>query len=192
VNIEFALESPNFSDNDELRQTWWPIRPATGILWADILWLLIVGALDTYVLPAVTDNLLPFRLMTPWLIVTFVVARTDLAFIAMLLGSLIIETSTAAPRGLYLTGFWVIYATITLTRKTLSWRHAVPWLVTFFAASFSLANFETAVIFLRQDPAQLDFFHFAKQTIRVTLCVVVGMAMAQSWMYRFKGDSPSP
>jgi len=192
VNIEFALESPNFSTNDELRRKWWPMRPATGTLWADVLWLLVVGAIDTYILPAVTDNILPFRLMTPWLVVTFVVAKTEMAFVALVIGSLLVETSTGAPRGLYLTGYWVIFAVLTLTRKTLSWRHAVPWLVTFFISSFFLTNFETAVIFLRQDPTQLDFFHFAKQTIRVTLCVVVGMALAQSWMYRFKGDSPTP
>lgn len=192
MNIEFALESPNFSGNEELRRRWWPMRPATGILWADAFWLLVVGALDNYVMPALTDNILPFRLMTPWLVVTFVVARTELAFLALLLGSLLIETSTAAPRGLYLTCYWVIFAVLTLTRKTLSWRHAVPWLVTFFAASFFLANFETAVIFVRQDPTQLDFFHFAKQTIRVTLCVIVGMALAQPWMYRFKGESSPP
>ncbi|MEI6398568.1 MAG: hypothetical protein WCO71_07355 [Pseudomonadota bacterium] len=48
------------------------------------------------------------------------------------------------------------------------------------------------MIFLRQDPAQLDFFHFAKQVIRVTLCVITGMAFAQPWMARFKGETTTP
>jgi len=86
----------------------------------------------------------------------------------------------------------VIFAILSLSRKTLSWRHAVPWIVTFFFSSFFLSNFETALIFLRQDPNQLDFFHFAKQTIRVTICVVVGMSLAQPWMSRFKGEAASP
>ena len=168
------------------------MRPATGLLWADLLWLFVVAALDSYIFPALTDGIIPFRMLTPWLVVTFVVARTETSFLVLVLGSLLLETSTAAPRGLYLTGYCVIFAVITLTRKTLSWRHAVPWIVTFFFSSFFLANFETAVIFLRQDPNQLDFFHFAKQIIRVTLCVVVGMAFAQPWMTRFKGEAPAP
>lgn len=192
MNIEFALEAPNFSTADDQRRRWWPIRPATGILWADILWLLVIGAFDTYMLPALTDNMLAFRLMTPWLVVTFVVAPTERSFIALIVGSLLVETSTGAPRGLYLTGYWVVFAILSLSRKTLSWRHAVPWIVTFFFSSFFLSNFETALIFLRQDPNQLDFFHFAKQTIRVTFCVVVGMSLAQPWMSRFKGEAASP
>ena len=192
MNIEFALEAPNFSSNDGQRRKWWPMRPATGLLWADLLWLFVVAALDSYIFPALTDGIIPFRMLTPWLVVTFVVARTETSFLVLVLGSLLLETSTAAPRGLYLTGYCVIFAVITLTRKTLSWRHAVPWIVTFFFSSFFLANFETAVIFLRQDPNQLDFFHFAKQIIRVTLCVVVGMAFAQPWMTRFKGEAPAP
>ena len=192
MNIEFALEAPNFYTSDDMRRRWWPIRPGTGILWADILWLLVVGAFDSHVMPAITDNMLPFRLMTPWLIVTFVVAPTERSFISLIVGSLLVETSTGAPRGLYLTAYWVIFAVLTLSRKTLSWRHAVPWIVTIFFSSFFISNFESAVIFLHQDPTQLDFFHFAKQTVCTALCVVLGMAMAQPWMSRFKGETTPP
>jgi hypothetical protein len=189
VNIEFALETPNFGTADDQRRRWWPMRPNCGILWADIMWLLVVGAIDTHILPSITDGILPFNLMTPWLVVTFIVSPSSVAFIMLLIGSLILETSSGAPRGLYMTAYWVIFAVLTLSRKTLSWRHAVPWLVTFFFSSFFVSNFETLLIFLRQDPSQLDFFHFAKQTIRVSLSVIVGMTFAQPWMSRFKGAS---
>jgi hypothetical protein len=167
------------------------MRPNCGVLWADIMWLLVVGAIDTHILPSLTDGILPFNLMTPWLVVTFIVSPSYVAFIMLLIGSLLLETSSGAPRGLYMTAYWVIFAVLTLSRKTLSWRHAVPWLVTFFFSSFFVSNFETLLIFLRQDPAQLDFFHFAKQTIRVSLSVIVGMTFAQPWMSRFQGVSQS-
>lgn len=191
MNIEFALETPNFGTADDQRRRWWPMRPNCGLLWADIMWLLVVGAIDTHILPSLTDGILPFNLMTPWLVVTFIVSPSYVAFIMLLIGSLLLETSSGAPRGLYMTAYWVIFAVLTLSRKTLSWRHAVPWLVTFFFSSFFVSNFETLLIFLRQDPAQLDFFHFAKQTIRVSLSVIVGMTFAQPWMSRFKGASQS-
>jgi hypothetical protein len=129
--------------------------------------------------------------MTPWLIVTFIVAPLHIAFCTLLIGALALETSSGAPRGMYLTAFWVIFGVLALCRKTLSWRHAVPWLVTFFFSAFFISNFESALILLRKDPEQLDFFHFAKQVVRVTLSVVVGMALAQPWMARFKGETPS-
>ncbi len=189
MNIEFALEAPNFSNADEQRRKWWPMRPNTGLLWADVLWLTVLCAIDTHILPSLTGGILPFSLLTPWLVVTFVVAPSHVSFTLLVLGALFLETNSAAPRGLYLTAYWVIFSVLTLARKSLSWRHAVPWLVTFFFASFFVLNFESLLIFLRQDPAQLDFFHFAKQVVHVTLCVVVGMSLAQPWMARFKGDT---
>jgi hypothetical protein len=165
------------------------MRPHTGVLWADMLWLFILGAIDSHALPSITGGLLPFSLMTPWLVVTFVVAPTHVSLSSLLIGGLMLETSSVAPKGLYLTAYWIIFSVLTLTRKSLSWRHAVPWLVTFFLSSFFVSNFESLVILLRQDPAQLDFFHFAKQVMRVTLCVVIGMPLSQPWMSRFKGDT---
>jgi hypothetical protein len=189
LNIEFALEAPNFAHADDHRSKWWIMRPHTGFLWADILWFFVLAAIDTHILPALTGGILPFSLMTPWLVVTFVVAPSHRSLILLVLGGLFLETNSGAPRGLYLTAYWVIFCVLTLTRKSLSWRHAVPWLVTFFFASFFVSNFESLVIFLRQDPTQLDFFHFAKQVVHVTLCVIVGMSLAQPWMARFKGDT---
>jgi hypothetical protein len=93
-----------------------------------------------------------------------------------------IEFLTSAESSFF-SGLYVLFTPVVQT--------AVPWLVTFFFSSFFVSNFETLLIFLRQDPAQLDFFHFAKQTIRVSLSVIVGMTFAQPWMSRFKGASQS-
>lgn len=187
MNLELALETPNFSSGDDAPH-WWPIRPCTGIWWADLLWLSVVVALDQHVMPSVFGNVLPIDILTPWLVVSFVVGSPWHAFLVWGLGALFRETSGTAPQGVYLCSYWIILAVLLLARKTLSWKHVVPWLVTFFFASFWMGNFETAVIFLRQDPAQLDFMYFFNQVIRVSLSCLIGMALAQPWMMRFKGD----
>ena len=42
--------------------------------------------------------------------------------------------------------------------------------------------------FLRQDPKQMDFAYFFTQLIRLFISCLMGMAMAQPWMTRYKGD----
>ena len=186
------MESPSFSTTDDNLRGWLPIRPNTGFYWADMLWLLVIGTIDSYVLPSITGGIFPFSLLTPWLVLTFVVAPAPLSVSALLVGSLIQETNTGCPRGMYLTAYWIIFAFIMLSRKSLSWRHTIPWIVTFFISSFFVSNFESLIILLRQDGAQLDFFYFAKQLLRVSLSVALGMALAYPWMLRFKGETAPP
>ena len=187
MNLEFALDAPNFANADD-RLRWRPMRPCTGVWWADILWLSVVAALDAHILPSMTGGHVPFDIMTPWLVVTFVVGTPTQATTMWLLGSLMMETSVAAPKGIYLCAYWITLSIIFLARKTLSWKHVVPWFVTFFFTSFWVGNFESLVIFLRQDPSQLDFFHFMRDVVRVGLSCLVGMTLAQPWMARFKGE----
>ena len=187
MNLEFTLESPNFSATDTGKH-WWPIRPCTGVWWADILWLAIVVAFNNHILPSIFGSHIPIDILTPWLVVSFVVGSPFQATLIWFLGSLMVETSVDVPKGLYLCAYWIILSTLLLSRKTLSWKHAVPWLVTFFFASFWIENFETLTIFLRQDPKQLDFGYFFGQLIRVTISCLFGMSVAQPWMTRFKGE----
>jgi hypothetical protein len=187
MNLEFTLENPNFSATDTGGH-WWPIRPNTGLWWADILWLSIIAALNQHIIPSIFGSGIPIDILTPWLVVSFVVESPFKASTIWLLGAMFLETSTDAPKGLYLCAYWIVLSTLLLSRKTLSWKHAVPWLVTFFFASFWIGNFETLMIFLRQDAKQLDFMYFFGQLIRVIISCLFGMTLAQPWMTRFKGE----
>lgn len=187
MNLEFALESPNFTTTEE-RSSWWPIRPCTGTWWADILWLSVIAALNQHIIPSIFGNSIPLDVLTPWLVISFVVGSPLQVFLMWLVGSMFIETSVNAPKGLYLCGYWIILSVLLLARRTLSWKLVIPWLVTFFLASFWISNFETLMVFLRQDAKQLDFWYFFSQMIRIFLSCVIGMSMAQPWMVRFKGD----
>ena len=112
MNINFALETPAFATSDEHRRGVWPIRPNTGVFWADMLWLLVIGTLDNHVVPTLTGGILPFSIMTPWLVLTFVVAPVRLSIATLIVGSLIQETNSGSPRGMYLTVYWIIFAII--------------------------------------------------------------------------------
>ncbi len=192
MNIDFAIETPTFATSDEQRRRWWPIRPYTGFFLADMLWLIVIGTIDNHILPTLTSGILPFLIMTPWLVLTFVVAPVPWSIAMLLVGSLIQETNSGCPRGMYLTVYWIVFAFIVLSRKLLSWRHAVPWIVTFFISSFFISSFESLLILIRQDGTQLDFFHFSRQLLRVCLSVIVGLGLAYPWMMRFKGETAPP
>lgn len=188
MNLEFALESPNFSTGDQ-RFRWWHMRPCTGYWWADIFWLLVVANLNQQILPAIFGSHIPIDILTPWLVISFIVGSPLQAFLMWFLGSMFLETTGSVPKGLYLCAYWIILSVLMLSRRTLSWKLVIPWLVTFFLSSFWISFFEMLMVSLRQDSKQLDFGYFFSEMVRIFLSCLIGMAMAQSWMVRFKGES---
>ena len=187
MNLEFALETPNFTSVDQ-SPPWWHIRPCTGKWWLDVIWVSVIAAIHQHVIPSVLGSSIPIDLITPWLVISFVVGSPFEVFLVWILGSMFLETASNAPKGLYLCSYWIVLCVLMLSRKTLSWKLVAPWLVTFFLASFWISQFETLVIFIKQDPTQLDFGYFFSQLLRVLIVCLIGMAMAQPWMLRFKGD----
>ena len=187
MNLEFALETPDFQSPEALIP-WWHMRPCTGNWFLDVFWISLVGALHQHIIPSIFGTAIPFDILTPWLVVSFVVGTPLQVMTAWLLGAMFLETASNAPKGMYLCAYWIVLSILLLTRRTLSWKLVIPWLVTFFLSSFWIGNFETLIVFLRQDPTQLDFGYFFSQLVRVILTCFIGMAMAQPWMMRFKGD----
>ncbi len=171
-----------------LREVMTP-RPVTGKLWLDLVWLLVVGALHHAVLPTltrlppVTRSTFLIDLMTPWLTITFVAAPLSRAALFALVGAMILETHSTAPSGLYITAYWVVAVVIRLTRSTLSWRHAFPWLVTLALAELWVMGFElfvSGVAGLSDGP--LDFTMVAQMGLRFVLSTGIGMLLARRLM----------
>ena len=140
MNLEFALESPNFSAQEQ-HSGWWPVRPCTGVWWADILWLTVVAALNEHILPSIFGGSMPIDILTPWLVISFVVGSPLQVFGIWLLGAMFLETASNVPRGVYLCSYWMILSILLLSRRTLSWKLVVPWFVTFFTSSFLICLF---------------------------------------------------
>jgi hypothetical protein len=155
------------------------LRPHTGRLWLDALYLLIIGALHHSVVPSLTRSTLIVDLMTPWLVACFVTETLPRGAFLGLLGALVLETHSAAPAGLYLCAYWVIAVVLYLTRGTLSWRHAFPWLVTFAVAELWVIGFESFVIAVGEGQMPFDWVRLLTQAARVAVAVLFGMLVSR-------------
>jgi len=156
--------------------------PCTGYLGLDVALLLVVGALHFTVLPCLTRSWVLIDLMTPWLVTTFVAAKLPRAALLGLLGALILETHSAAPAGLYICAYWVILVALYLTRGTLSWRHAFPWLVTFVLSELWVIGFETFVLTVDAGLSPLAPHYLITQAVRLVLAVGIGLWLSQRFM----------
>ena len=156
----------------------WP-RPYTRRLWLDLVYLLLIGALHHTVLPSFTRHLFVIDLMTPWIVATFVVATLPGAILLGVVASLILETHSAAPAGLYLCAYWVVAVSLHLTRTTLSWRHLFPWVVTFAVSELWVMVFESFVSGVSVGAVHFDPVHLAKQGLRLLTSTVAGVLMAR-------------
>jgi hypothetical protein len=188
INLDLALEAPNFLAAESDKK-WLPIRPCTGSVWIDFVWLSLMASLDQHMIPSVLGPLLTLDILIPWMVISFVVGSTRQVFFIWFFGSFFLETAANAPKGMYLCAMWIVMCILLLIRKTLSWKLAPPWLATFFVSSFWVCNFESLIIFLREDSGQLNFFYFFHQMFRVLLSCLIGMTLAQPWMRRFQGDT---
>lgn len=161
---------------------WIALRPTSGRLALDVIFLLVVGALHHTVLPSLVGGVILVDLMTPWLVVTFVAAPLPRAALIGMLGALILETHSAAPAGLYICSYWVIAVVIRLTRSTLSWRHAFPWMVTFFVTELWVVAFETFVLAVSEGAFRFGVGYFGSQMVRILAATALGMLLCQRAM----------
>ena len=161
---------------------WVALRPYTGQMPLDIIFLLVVGALHHTVLPSLIGGVMLVDLMTPWLVVTFVSAPLPRATVIGVLGSLILESHSAAPAGLYLCAYWVVAVVLRLTRSTLSWRHALPWMVTFLVTEIWVIAFETFVVSVSEGNFHFGFGYALAQMVRLVTSSAIGMLLCRRAM----------
>ena len=163
----------------EIKATFAPyrFRPATGKVWLDAVYLLILVALQFSVLASFGRSVLVFDLVTPWLVVTFVHEREWVVLLMSILAGVALETHSAAPAGCYVSAYLVVAAVLLLARNALSWRHFVSWLFTFIAVQAWIVIFETFVIAVTRNTDVLDFTYFAVQAGRTIISVAFGISL---------------
>jgi hypothetical protein len=162
---------------------WLALRPASGRLPLDLVYLIIIGALHHTVLPTLVGHVLLVDLVTPWLVATFILAPLGRGALVGALGALIVELHSTAPVGLYLCAYWVVAVILRLTRSTLSWRHAFPWAVTFAAAELWVIGFESFVIGVSEGLTRFTVGYVIVQAARLCLSVLVGMLFARPYVF---------
>lgn len=164
------------------------LRPASGRLWLDIVFLLVIGVLHSAVAPTFTGNWLFLDLITPWLTVHFVTQSLPKAALLGAIGALIIETHVAAPAGLYFCAYWVVIVTLALTRSTLSWRHAFPWLVTMTATEAWVIGFESFVRLVNEGPEGFRLEDLLHQGTRLIAAALFGLFLARRFITGDQGE----
>lgn len=158
------------------------LRPATGRLWLDIIFLLVIGVVHNAIAPTFTGNWLFLDLITPWLTVHFVTQSLPKAALLGAIGALMIETHTAAPAGLYFCAYWVVIVTLQLTRSTLSWRHAFPWLVTMTATEAWVIGFESFVRLVNEGTGAFHLEDLLRQSTRLVAAALFGLFLARRFI----------
>jgi hypothetical protein len=181
-------KSEEFLDRLRALPRYFKIRPNTGKLWLDCVYLTFLVAVQFTIFPSLFGEFILVDVVTPWLVYSFV--RTpNYKFITLaLVATLALETHNAGPRGLYFCIYWVIGAVIFLMRETLSWRHFVPWLFTFADAEIWLVLFEGLVIGLSRDSSQLNAAYCFAQFLRIIIATSFGAFLVQYFYFHSREE----
>jgi hypothetical protein len=167
------------------------LRPNTGSLWKDCVFLLILVMVQTTLLPTFLPALVHIDLVTPWLVISFVRQRVAQATLLAFIAALTLETHSAIPAGLYVCVYWIAANVIIQVRPALSWRHQVPWAVTYAVTTLWVSTFEAFVIMMTRGVAELHWTYWLTQMIRLITAVGFGMFLAQEWL-KIDAEEPVP
>ncbi len=166
-------------------------RPHTGALWKDIAFLLVIVFLQTTVIPRILIDEVQFDLLTPWLVILSIRQQWPSATLLAVLAALSLETRSSAPAGLYLCIYWIMVNIIIQVRAALSWRHQVPWLITYLLASLWVNLFETFVIFLSNGNSHMTWSYWVTIGCRIVSAVTFGMILCREW-HSIDAEEPVP
>ena len=97
-------------------------------------------------LPALLPSGSYCNLITVWVVVNAVFLRLPKALMIALLSGLLLETHSAAPRGLYLCAYGTLVGTLYLFRKLIAWNLLSAWLTTIAAAELWLLLLESVAV----------------------------------------------
>jgi hypothetical protein len=167
------------------------LRPNTGRFWQDALFVLAVTAIQIAIAPSLTGRYFHIDALTPWLVITCVRQRPLQATMLVALAAFALETRSAAPRGLYLCSYWIMANIIITIRPTFSWRHHVPWYVTYVAATVFIIAFESFVYGFTARIDELGMVYWLRQLVRLGISAGFGMILAREWL-SIDAEEPVP
>ena len=158
------------------------VRPDTGRLWLDIVYLLVIVAAQYTAVPFVMGSWFTVDLVTPWILVAFVKLPPHRYLTLGLIAGLAWETHSSAPIGTYICAYWILAVIILMIRETFSWHHWIPWLSSFAVAQVWVITFEAVVISVSRDPTIFDFYYSFAQLLRTGFAVAFGALLCRKWI----------
>ena len=165
--------------------------PNTGRLWQDCFFLICIAALQLTILPSIFGVSSVFDLLTPWLVISCVQQRVFPVTILIVIAALAIEGHSARPVGMYFCCYWIMMTVIVQMRPTLSWRHRVPWMVTFTVAELWIVVFEGLAYVLISGNVMKDPFFWILQVVRILISTSFGLYISRKWQM-IGADEPVP
>jgi hypothetical protein len=170
------LERRTFSQRIwEFISPYFRVRPDSGKLWLDVVYLILIAALQLAVLPSLVGKYIMIDILTPWLVANFVFKDLKRGALVWFLGALIMETHSTSPKGLFFCAYWIVFVVIAVVKPNLSWRMTLPWVAAFFLSSLWVNLFEGFVVATTRSVAEIDGIYAFSALLEVLLCVGFGL-----------------
>ncbi|NRA63632.1 MAG: hypothetical protein HRU19_04070 [Pseudobacteriovorax sp.] len=184
---------------DDKPLSWWSPKnfkdlnfgPNSGSLTKDIIFILVVCFIQSVIFPTFDLNLLSIDIVTPWIMITAVRQNAAKATIIGFIAAITLEMHSTIPAGLYLIAYWIAINIIIQIRSALSWRHLVPWFVTYFVATVWLQMFVSFVLFLSRGPETFTLLFWLQNILKVASGVAIGLYFSREWL-SIDGEEPVP
>lgn len=166
-------------------------KPHTPFLWLDLVFLVLLAALETALSGSLLGPYIIIDLLTPWLAVSFIQKRASAVTLVAFVAALIQESRTSIPAGTYLCAYWILGNVIIQVRATLSWRYATPWIVTILASCGFVVIIEMAVMIFVSGLQGVTLGYTLIQMIRLGISVAFGLSLCRKWM-AIDAEEPIP
>ena len=165
--------------------------PNSGSFARDLIYILCACFLQLVIIPSFSSGYFTFDILTPWLVITAIRQHAPAVTALTCVAALTIEMHGSAPAGMYLILYWIMINTMIQIRSTLSWRHSVPWVVSYFAAALWVHGGTALTLFLLRAPAEVDWQFLLEQLVKVVSAVVIGYLMCREWL-SIDSEEPIP
>lgn len=181
----------NFWDRFREKLPEYRLRPHTGKLWLDFIYVLVIVALETSLLRSVSGDLRLFDLLTPWVCVSILRKRTPAALALCLWAGFVKESQSAIPAWSYVCMYWIIGVLIVQGRQALTWRYASAWTAMFTAAVAFMFSFELFLLLFLARSIPWSAYFVLESVLRLGISIGFGMFLARPWL-RFDAEEPVP
>ena len=135
-----------------------PYGPGQGTLKSDLGIFFIIVFFQNVLLPSLDLGHLKFDLYIPWLVICILRMQIERALLFYGLVILIMESSTAAPSGLFLVAYAMIGIFLHILKYHISWRRTISWIYAMAAATTLLGCLESMALYLSEPSRQMGFY----------------------------------
>lgn len=148
----------------------------------DISAVLVLLTVQIRVIPKGWFGSILIDLITPWIVVGFIIQPFRIAAVVAIVAALGLESHSSVPAGQYMACFCVIGCATELVKSTLSWRQDLTWISALLVCQTWVISFELFTITKSQQIAPNDLTFYLQQLVRLILSCIFGYLLANRWI----------